>query len=83
MRAGPCRAGLARSGIGKRAGPVSQEIWPLGNFAAATIFPRKFGRGVSAQRQSFLGIQLRLGNRAAIAIAGTQVTKRVGRNAME
>ena len=35
--------------------PVSQEILPLGNFAAAAIFPRKHGSVVSGERQHFLG----------------------------
>ena len=34
---------------------VSQEILPLGNFAAAANFPRKYGGVVSGERQYFLG----------------------------
>ena len=34
---------------------LSQEIWTLGNFAAAAIFPRKFSRYTAIQQQYFVG----------------------------
>ena len=44
---------------------VSQEILPLGIFAAAANFPRKHGSVVSGERQHFLVIIAALGNDAA------------------
>ena len=35
--------------------PVSQEILPLGNFAAAAIFPRIYCRPLTTQPPNFLG----------------------------
>ena len=35
--------------------PVSQEILPLGNIAAAAIFPRIYGRSISTRLPNFLG----------------------------
>ena len=38
---------------GEDCGPVSQEIWTLGNLDAASIFPRKFDRLNFLKRQLF------------------------------